>query len=379
MISASGFNTSNTQPEPTLTPEQHATVVSIAEADPRVQNLLAGHSYTVRDVVPWSRVYSDLLIGAEVTFSWDSPASMTTDWPGISYDNSETTNPPWTSSTNTYGVTGMTSLVVLVDLTGSLVVSIEPGLEATVTQPPRLQHLRGLSAGSDPRGPGGATRTLSDAATADRGGYSTNHLQIICLGGTCFWNYDFGNAAKQRGIRSDRVDWPISMIFWNSATITRVKDSMCTAGMDYCETGGSMYARLRDGSSANWVWDEDKGVKTLKCPGPGIKSPHMRLYADSDDQLGFNPTLGYFVVGTTHFDHNECAPLPGLSIGHWAGHTEDAEKRILQDLQAKYGGNSGWSFAADTINLRNAESGRMQGSHRRQNDGLATKIGIPAP
>ena len=164
--------------------------------------------------------------------------------------------------------------------------------------------------------------------------------------------------------------------------VNRVKDAMCGdggSGMDYCDTGSTMYASIKDGSNAPWTWDEDKGIKTMFCPGPGMKTPHMRLYADNDDQLGsFNLALGYFVIATSHFDHNECAGIPHTSwrVGYWSGHSEDAEKRITHDLMSYYG-QSGWGFEPDAVNLRNAESGGMQGSHRKQNNGYATKIRMP--
>jgi hypothetical protein len=148
--------------------------------------------------------------------------------------------------------------------------------------------------------------------------------------------------------------------------------------MDYCSSGSPMYSRLRDGTNANWTWDQDSGIKTELCPGPGVKAPHMRLYADGNDRFDFNPTLGFFVIGTTHFDHNECAGIPFTSwrVGYWSGHSEDAEKRITSDLRSHYE-SDGWVFAPDAVNLYNAEHGRMQGSHRKQNNGLATEVKMP--
>jgi len=361
LISPSAFNTAYSQPEPTLTPQQHATVVEIAEDDPRVQDLLAGHSYAVADVDPWSRIHADLLLGAEITFSWTDPASIDSTWPGISYDYSETSNPPYAESTTAYGVSNMKSLVVLVDLTRGIVVSIEPGLESVRTQPPPFMQVRSS----------GTVRTLADAGIAyDLGGYPTNRLQIVCLGGTCFWNYDFSRKAVDRGIRSDRVDWPVSMIFTNAAEVNRIKDAMCTWGIDYCDVGDPMWMNIRDGSAAPAVWDSDKGVKDIWCPGPGVTGPHMRLYADGDDRLGYNPTWGYFVLATTHFDHNEC-----WLWGGWSGMTEDAEEKISTDIMNVHEVH-GWTISRDLLNLFNAESGR-RGSHRKQNDGLATIIRIP--
>ena len=189
-------------------------------------------------------------------------------------------------------------------------------------------------------------------------GASTTRLSLLAFHGDQFWNYDF----TARRVRADGVDWPMSLVFYGNATINKVKRFL---GNEYDKSGSPMYARLKDGR--RWQWDTDRGRKTTWCPGLKTQPPwarHYRIYADRDDRL-YNAAWGFYVIGTTHYDHRECA------IGKRFGWSENSEAWITHRWRL----NGGWA-QDDWKYFSNPEPVRVQGNHIWDNNGWASRLHV---
>jgi hypothetical protein len=193
------------------------------------------------------------------------------------------------------------------------------------------------------------------AATARSG-----NLTIMEIREDRFRNYDF----LSQSVAANNVDWAMSLLFWNNATINRVKNS--GIGPLYDQTGGTMYGRMRETSAGDYVWDADGGRKTTKCPGLPTQpssARHYRIYADGDDRL-YNLDWGYWVFGSTHWDINECSPTNAASFGY----SEDAEGLLVSAWNSR----TSWPATNDWASWANAEPFRVQGDHVWDNNGLAS-------
>jgi hypothetical protein len=168
-------------------------------------------------------------------------------------------------------------------------------------------------------------------------------------GGDAFDTYDYGQKTRSE----EHVDWPVSLIFFNNATVPKVKAPL-SAVMPH--TGSLKYA---------WVggtWDQDRGIKQYpgKCdPWPG--NYHMRVYAPSQTDRMYNDFYGYFVVATTHMDYREgCA-------GEWFGESEAAEDFVLAEFIKR-----GYHYWSDWTDL-----GSYENREHFQSNGRASEVSIP--
>ncbi len=197
------------------------------------------------------------------------------------------------------------------------------------------------------------------AATARSG-----NLTILYIREDGFRNYDFNSQT----VSSTNVDWAVSLMFWNNASINRIKNS--GIGPLYDQSGSTQYGRLRDTTSTGFVWDGDGGRKTTLCPGaPGQprNARHYRIYADGDDRL-YNLDWGYWVFGSTHWDMDECS----LSNPAWFGYSENAEEWLVSDWINR----TGWPAANDWSSFSNAEPYRVQGDHIWDNNAYASALRV---
>jgi hypothetical protein len=175
-----------------------------------------------------------------------------------------------------------------------------------------------------------------------------------------FRTFDFQN--RQSAGRCN-VDWPASLLFWNNASVPKVKNRFEEIGWD--RMGSSMQARLDDG--AGMAWDGDEGVKTFSpsdCAFGDME--HMRLYAVYTDNRMYNLSWGYWALGTSHIDNRECSP------GGWSGESERAEDRIADDAGRVRGVTDiaeDWDWWGNDLPRRTASDG-----HRLHNNGRATAI-----
>jgi hypothetical protein len=200
-----------------------------------------------------------------------------------------------------------------------------------------------------------AAALLTLAGTPSAGAGSTSHLTILYIREDAFRNYDF----LSQTVSSTNVDWPVNFLFYNNAEVDKVKDAM-----RFSFAGSRMNGRINDGSG--FVWDQDGGRKNYLCPIIG-DAYHYRLYADGDDRL-YNAAWGYYVIGTSHIDHNECG------FGAWFGKSETAEGYIASRARSAFGSSN---VAEDWSSFANSEPYREEGNHIWQNNGLATAVRVP--
>jgi len=202
-------------------------------------------------------------------------------------------------------------------------------------------------------------------------GYAGNTATKVTLVGISedrFYNYDFrsnGSTSKSN------VDWPVMIVFNKNANVNKVKNAFWGS----TAIGNNMYARMTDDINAanSWVWDSDRGTKTGACTSGQIFR-HMRVYGPPDGDRMYNPSWGYYVLATTHYDREEC-----LSTKQF-GWSETAEEYMTKHIENKYiknVPNPTWSISRDYMNLFNPESARWEGNNFWHSDGRATFIRVP--
>lgn len=124
--------------------------------------------------------------------------------------------------------------------------------------------------------------------------------------GDSFYNYDF----LTRSVAQNNVDWPVTVLFTNNATVDGAKcemDNTAPCG-DWAPLDASSWTDyalyMNDGVGA--AWDNDGGKKTTTCPATGDYANHYRIYGIGNLGRLYNTTLGYWVPATTHRDWSEC-------------------------------------------------------------------------
>lgn len=184
-------------------------------------------------------------------------------------------------------------------------------------------------------------------------------VQPVSLGGDSWWNFDFvtsGNTAD--------VDWPVDVIFWGNATVSKVYSRL-----GWIWQGSNVYEQVDDGGAPTWA--ASAGRKNTFCT-----DTHLRLYADADGALS-NSILGSYVVGTAHLDVNECSSKPsygwnetaeGNVAARWAARAGSAG--IVRDAAVFPDKVTPTSVLANAINL-------TYGNHVYVNNGLPTLIYVP--
>ena len=195
------------------------------------------------------------------------------------------------------------------------------------------------------------------------GAATTSNLTLLSLREDQWRNYDF----TEQTVSSNKVDWAVSLMFWNNATINRVKNHL---GNEYDQVGSRQNGRLRDSVSVGFVWDQDGGRKTTLlpgCPGQPNDARHYRIYADGDDRI-YNLDWGYWVFGTDHYDIEECPGGPPA----WFGYSETAEDWITWRWR-----QNGRSATDDWAWFYNPEPFRVEGDHIWDNNGYASALHVP--
>jgi hypothetical protein len=190
---------------------------------------------------------------------------------------------------------------------------------------------------------------------------TTKTLQYLSIGGDRFFNYDF----LSKSSAATNVDWPVTVIFRNNATVDKAKSSM-EAWSNYFDSTSyqMMYIVENDGSGA--YWDQDGGKKTPACPTYGHSSPHYRVYGIGSYERMYSTTFGYYVPATTHRDYNEC---PAYQKKH-------ADTEAVEDLLLREAGDNTTVYN-DMYNFHNYEPYRVEGNHTWYSNGYASTVRIP--
>ena len=192
-------------------------------------------------------------------------------------------------------------------------------------------------------------------------GASTNqNLKLVTYGHNSFYNYDFDSQTAA----SNNVDWPVDLIFYGNASISKVFNKM-----HWVWSGSNEYERVTTKSGAVWV--SSGGRKNTICT-----DTHFRLYAP---KVGYftDPVLGHYVIGTAHLDKNECGSSPTY------GWNETAEANVAARAVAVWGtpavtrnATSLPDGTSTSTLLGNFNETGWQGNHYFWNDGQPTLIKV---
>jgi hypothetical protein len=198
---------------------------------------------------------------------------------------------------------------------------------------------------------GGAVAKPSAAATATSG-----NLRLLYFAGDAIRNYDFTDQI----VASNKVDWAVSLLFYNNAEINKVKNAL--GGQGFTITGSSENGRLSDDGGATFVWDTDGGRKRGDCTA----YTHFRIYADADDRM-YTPSMGYYLFGSTHQDWYECY------FDARFGYSETAEQQVNSAAVSAFGVANRYDYA----NFYNYEAYREESNHIWDDDGWASYVFVP--
>lgn len=174
---------------------------------------------------------------------------------------------------------------------------------------------------------------------------SYHAYKLVTVGNTTFRNWDFKSTSESQS----NVDWPVTMVFTNGATVDLVHDIFSGDPT----IGSSKY--FRHSTDGTWRWDSDTGKKHGSCFNTYY---HIRAYGQY-----YNTTWGNHVLATTHIDKWECFPWD------WYGESEEAEEwfnDLAEDLEIDV------EIDEDSFYMQNWESFRQVGEHRVRNSGYAT-------
>jgi hypothetical protein len=202
--------------------------------------------------------------------------------------------------------------------------------------------------------------TAAVLSTPAAGGYhasSDTWLYVGFDGGDVLANYDRTGTGNSIVNTRDHMDWPTTIFFKNNAEIDKVKGMLDS---HYPDSGSEMHYYLKDNS--DYVWDQDGGKKSPN--GCHVTDTHIRLYADGDDRL-YDPTDGYYIMGTTHFDIDETCDAT-------FGYSEHAATEFCN-----YFDDRGHNCVADLVWVNNKEPRRLDGTdHVWASDGYLSRVNI---
>ena len=126
---------------PVLTSEERERAVRIVAADARVQRVLGGLAYSVRQVGPWTTLTGGKKLGAAITIAPTAPVSVPmTDWPVVSYDSSQPGH-AYRRASLPMAAAHVREFMLAVDLARGDVVAIQPGSGAVVTVGPGAKRV----------------------------------------------------------------------------------------------------------------------------------------------------------------------------------------------------------------------------------------------
>src|SRR5947209_19691080 len=107
------------------------------------------------------------------------------------------------------------------------------------------------------------------AVAASASASTTQNLARITYHTNSFYNYDFDSQTAA----STNVDWPVDLIFYGNASISKVYSKI-----NWVWTGSNEYELITTKSGSTWI--SSGGRKNTICT-----DTHFRLYA---------PSVGYF-------------------------------------------------------------------------------------
>ncbi|MEA2492443.1 MAG: hypothetical protein QOJ29_354 [Thermoleophilaceae bacterium] len=206
-----------------------------------------------------------------------------------------------------------------------------------------------------------ALLALTVPASSSLAGHSTPTQKVRYDGlsstGARFLNYD-----GSRNLDPHQRDWPITLVFYGNASISKAYNLTGYGG------GGSEESEAYKLTSTAHGHFHTEGGKKSGCSN--ARDTHLRAYAIGHDQRLYDPKMGYIVVGSTHYDHGECA-----SGSLWFGDSEQASFQIVTIAR-----NKGYAVHRDAFQTHNYErhhTTRRDPHHIWENDSRASGIKIP--
>jgi hypothetical protein len=127
---------------PQLSGNDEVRAQALVKADKRLRKIVGATPYTVEKIGPWTTSNGPWtekkkteLIGASLVLSFAGPIEISDKlMPGALYDVTERRSPPYQEVDLQVDASGVTSLMVLVDLKRGKVVNVSPGLGSVVTR-----------------------------------------------------------------------------------------------------------------------------------------------------------------------------------------------------------------------------------------------------
>jgi hypothetical protein len=196
--------------------------------------------------------------------------------------------------------------------------------------------------------------------TASASASSAPNLKLVSYHANSYWNYDFDSQTAA----SNNVDWPVDLIFYGKASISKVYNKI-----NWSFSGSNEYEQVTTSSGSVWV--ASGGRKNTICT-----DTHFRLYAPT---VGYftDPVLGHYVIATAHLDKNECGSSPSY------GWNETAEANVAVRAAAAWGKRAVKANAttlpdgtSTSTLLSNFNESGWQGNHYFWNNGLPTLIKV---
>lgn len=215
-------------------------------------------------------------------------------------------------------------------------------------------------------GPRTSTREWSGSAGLPTTNATASHaVRLVRLSdaGPAFATYD-----GLLGFGSRHRDWPLSLVFYGAATVTRVKAALRRVGL--VRRGESRLLAYRRAGSSSVRFDSDRGLKT-RCDAAGTDL-HVRVYAPGGADFFVDPEWGRVVIATAHLDRGDGCGGPPRSFGY----SELAERRLAALLRRV----PRWRVAVGRLAIGNHEPLRRDtrdATHVWQADGRATIIRVP--
>jgi hypothetical protein len=196
---------------------------------------------------------------------------------------------------------------------------------------------------------------------------SSLSYQRLSVDGDYFLNYDGG-----RDGRAATRDWPVTMVFWDEASVNRVK-SFYDGQRGYNRRGGVIFEGYKRRVGSQYIaprFDGDRGKKT-QCDSAGQDS-HFRAYGGITDRFS-DPFYGEYVVATTHIDKGEEPdPTDPCHGEKYFGFSEDVEDALADLAKGSY------TVREDHKKLYNKESLYLdttgEDKHYWFNNGYATIV-----
>jgi len=140
----------------------------------------------------------------------------------------------------------------------------------TASNPPQLKVLQSNVGGSDGK--------IDVISTLDEG--------------EKFWNFD-----QVGGTTTSEREHAVSMLFYQNAEVDKVKAIYWGSTAIHFKR----YDRLNDDTfTTGWEYDQDRGTRERELLPEGR---HMRVYAPYPEDYFYDVHLGYFVIGTVHYDY----------------------------------------------------------------------------